>query len=185
RGTAVIAAAALILTLVLIWVGNRYEFAQQVVFPLRILLFVCLAAAVSFALALPLLKLNRRRITRLAERRFPGFGERLLTVAERPDPANPFTELLAEDALQIARQHPPEDLRSGRLLAVCLGSGVTAATILIWLIASGPGYWGYGAGLLWTGSANPGKRPLYEVTVQPGDKTVRRKSDQVISAQLL
>ncbi len=185
RGVAVVAGLALILTVLLVWTGNRYEFAQQVVLPLRILLFLSLAAALSFALALPLLKLNRRRITRLAERRFPGFEERLLTVAERPDTANPFTELLAEDALRIARQHPPEELRSGRLLATCVGSAVAAAAILIWLIASGPGYWGYGAGLLWTGSGNPGKRPLYEVTIEPGNKTVRRKSDQVISAQLL
>jgi hypothetical protein len=185
RGIALIAGLALLLTLLLVWISNRYEFAQQVVFPLRILLFVALAAAISFALALPLLRLNRRRITRLAERRFAGFEERLLTVAERPDTANPFTELVAEDALRIAREHPPGQLRSGRLLAACLGSGVVAAVILTWLIVSGPGYWGYGAGLLWTGSGNPGKRPLYEVTVQPGNKTVRRKSDQLISAQLL
>ncbi len=185
RGAAVTAAAALILTLVLIWISNRYEFAQQVVFPLRILLFVSLGFAVSFALAVPLLRLNRRRITRLAERRFSGFEERLLTVTERPDSTNPFTELVAEDALRIARQHPPEELRSRRLLAVCLGSGIVAVAVLAWLITSGPGYWGYGAGLLWTGNGNPGKRPLYEVTVQPGNKTVRRKSDQVINAQLL
>ena len=57
--------------------------------------------------------------------------------------------------------------------------------ILVWLIAAGPGYWGYGASLFWTGSGNPGKRPLYDLVVQPGNKTIRRKSDQPISAQFL
>lgn len=185
RGAAVVATVALLLTLLLVWIGNHYEFAQRVVLPLRVLLFLCLAAAISAALVLPLLKLNRRRITQLAERHIPGFEERLLTVAERPDAANPFTELLAEDALRIAREHPAEELSSKRLLLTCAGSGAAAAAILIWLITSGPGYWGYGAGLLWTGSGSPGKRPLYDVTVIPGNKTVRRKSDQAISAQLL
>ena len=185
RGAAVVAAVALTLTLFFVWTGNRYEFAQHVVLPFRILLFVCLAAAISLILVLPLLKLNRHRITRLAERRIPGFEERLLTVSERPDPANPFTELVAEDVLRIAREHPPEELSSKRLLLACGGSGVAAVLILIWLITAGPGYWGYGAGLLWTGSGNPEKRPLYDVKVLPGNKTVRRKSDQVISAQLI
>ena len=184
RGLAVVAGLALGLTLLLVWIGNRYEFAQQVVSPLRILLFLALATAMSLMLALPLLRLNRRQITRLAENRIPGFEERLLTVIERPDASNPFTELVAEDALKVAGQHPPDELSPRRLLLACAGSAAAAAGILIWLIAAGPGYWGYGAGLLWTGSGNPDKRPLYEVTVSPGDKTVRRKSDQVISARL-
>ena len=185
RGAAMVAAVALILTLLLVWIGNRYEFAQHVVLPLRVLLFLCLAAAISLVLVLPLLRLNRRRITQFTERHIPGFEQRLLTVAERPDSANPFTELLAEDALRIAREHPVEELSSKRLLLACAGSGAAAAAILIWLISAGPGYFGYGAGLLWTGNGNPGKRPLYDVTVMPGNKTVRRKSDQAISAQLL
>ncbi|HEY7212787.1 MAG TPA: hypothetical protein VH477_21080, partial [Bryobacteraceae bacterium] len=184
RGAAVVAGVALFLTLLLVWIGNRYEFAQQVVLPLRIFLFLSLAVALTLMLVLPLLRLNRRRITRLAERRIPGFEERLLTIAERPDSTNPFTELVAEDTLRIATEHPPEELSSRHLLLTCTGCGAAAAAILIWLIASGPGYWGYGAGLLWTGSGNPEKRPLYDVTVSPGDKTVRRKSDQVITAQL-
>ncbi len=184
RGTALVASLALVLTLILVWVSNQYAFAARVVLPLRILLFLALAAAVSFALAIPLLKLNRRRVTRLAERRIGGFEERLLTVTERPDPANPFTELVAEDALRVAREHPPEELTPRRALSGFFGSGAVAAGVLVWLIAAGPGYWGYGASLLWTGSASPGKRPLYDIGVQPGNKTIRRKSDQAITAQL-
>ena len=153
--------------------------------PLRVLLFAALAAAIAFTLAVPLYKMNRRRVTRLAEQRVPGFGERLLTVTERPDPANPFTELVAEDALRVARDHQPEEFATNQTLFALGGAGLGAAAVLIWLIAAGPGTWGYGASLLWTGTASVHKRPMYEINVQPGNRTVRRKSDQVIGAQLL
>src|SRR5581483_11867030 len=185
RGAPCVAALALLLTVALVWISNRYEFAQRVVMPLRIVLFLALAAAISFALALPLLRLNRRRITRLAEEQVPGFQQRLLTVTERPDPTNPFTELVAEDALQFARENEPERLSPARRLIGLAGSGAVAAAVLLWLIAAGPGYWGYGASLLWTGSAHAKQRPLYEVLVRPGDKTIRRKSDLPINAQLV
>lgn len=183
EGMAIVAPLALILTLLLVWISNRYQFAQQVVLPLRILLFAVLAAAVSLWLVRPLLKLNRRRVTRLAEQRIPGFEQRLLTLAERPDTANPFTELLAEDALRIARASRLDELKPARTSFALIGAGAIAAAVLLWLVISGPGYWGYGASLLWTGTANAGKRPLYDVAVQPGNKTVRRRTDQLITAE--
>ena len=184
RGAAVIAALALMLTLVLVAISNRYAFAQNVVLPLRITLFVVLALAVSFTLARPLLKLNRRRVTRLIEQRAPEFQQRLLTLDERQKAGDPWSEVLAEDALRIAGAHRPEQISSSRSLWGTLGSGAVAAVILLWLIAAGPGYWGYGASLLWTGSAPANKRPIYDITVQPGNKTIRRKSDQLVTAQL-
>ena len=184
RGAAVVAGVALALTLLFVWIANRYAFASHAVSPLRIALLLIIALTVSLALVLPLSKLNRRRVARLAEEGIPEFEQRLLTVNERPDTANPFTELIAEDALRVARAHQPEQLAPTRALLGLGGSGVVAAAILLWLIAAGPGYWGYGASLLWTGSASPGKRPLYDIGVQPGNKTIRRKSDQLITAQL-
>src|SRR5580698_5701007 len=94
RSAAVTAAIALVLTLLLVWIGNQYRFAQEVVWPLRLLLFAALAAAIAFTLAVPLAKLNRRFVTKLAEQKEPSFGERLLTVTERRDEANPFIELI-------------------------------------------------------------------------------------------
>ena len=46
RGAAAVAALALALTLLLVWVANRYQFASGIVWPLRVLLFLTLAAAV-------------------------------------------------------------------------------------------------------------------------------------------
>ena len=185
RGAAVTAGAALLLTVLLVWIGNQYRFAENVVLPLRLLLFAAIAAAIAFALAIPLAKLNRKHVTRLAEQQAPDFGERLLTVTERRDEVNPFIELIAEDALRVADRHAPEQFAESNLLYGALGAAGLALGVLIWLVAAGPGYWGYGASLFWTGSGNPGKRPLYDLAVQPGNKTIRRKSDQLISAQLL
>ncbi len=185
RGVAVTALSALLLTLLIVWISNQYRFVQDVVWPLRLLLFVALAAALAFALALPLRKLNRKFVTKLAEQKEPSFGERLLTLQERRNDGNPFIELIAEDAMGVAQKHAPEQYAHSQLLYGALGIAVVALGILMWLIAAGPGYWGYGASLLWTGSGNASKKPLYDLTVQPGNKTIRRKSDQMITAHLL
>ncbi len=39
RGAAVTALAALLLTLVIVWISNQYRFVENVVWPLRLLLF--------------------------------------------------------------------------------------------------------------------------------------------------
>jgi hypothetical protein len=184
RGTAVVLASALAFTLVLTWIANRLQFAEHLMPPLRILLFAAVALTISFLLVVPLLRLNKRRITRLAERRVPSLEERLITVSERPDPDNPFTELLAEDALRIVSRHQPDEFAPVAWVAALAVCAVLAGGFLLWMVASGPGYWGYGASLLWTGKARAAARPLYEIVVRPGDRTVRRKSDQLITARL-
>ncbi len=185
RGAAVTAASALFLTLAVVWISNQYRFVQDVVWPLRVLLFAALAVAIAFTLAIPLAKLNRRFVTKLAEKREPSFGERLLTVQERRNEDNPFMELIAEDAMGVARKHAPAEFAHSQILFGALAVAVVALAALLWLITAGPGYWGYGASLLWTGSGNASKKPLYSLNVQPGNKTIRRKSDQLITAHLM
>ena len=68
-----------------------------------------------------------------------------------------------------------------RRLWISLATGVGAFAILIWMIAAGPGFLGYGASLLWTG-AHTGKPALYDLRVSPGDAVVRRHADQLVSA---
>ncbi len=62
-----------------------------------------------------------------------------------------------------------------------LAAGVGAFAILLWIIAAGPGFLGYGASLLWTGT-HPGKAALYDLRVTPGNAVVRRHADQMVSA---
>jgi hypothetical protein len=185
RGAALVAASALLLTLVFAFIGNAFAFTSRVVWPLRVLLYLSVAAAISFALVRPLLRLTRRWVARRAEQSIPGFQERLLTVSEKGDPANPFTELLAEDALSIARQHDPEELAPRTWILGSIGSAAVAAAVLVWMILAAPGYLGYGASLLWAGAPRTGIGPLYDIAVQPGNKSVRRKTDQLVSAKLL
>jgi hypothetical protein len=185
RGIAAVATLSLVLTLVFVLIGNRYQFAEHIVWPLRVLLYVAVASAIALAIVWPLTRLTRRRITQIAERAVPGFEERLLTAAEHPDPSNPFSELVAEDALRVAGENAADELGRSRWRWVFAASAAIAASILAWLIIAGPGYWGYGSSLLWTGSARASAKPLYEVVVQPGNKTIRRKSDQIIKARLV
>lgn len=185
KGISVIALTALLLTVALVSIGNRLRFASGIVVPFRILLFAGIAAATTFALVLPLLRTNRRRLARLAESKVPELDGRLLTVTERPDSTNPFTELIAADTLQQLRSPNVAKLAPASFLYASLFAACVACAILVWMIAAGPGYWGYGSLLLWTGTAHAAKRPLYDIAVQPGDRIVRRESAQLIAAQLV
>jgi hypothetical protein len=184
RGAAIIAGSAVLLTALLAWICNKFAFAGNIVFPVRIVLYLSVAAAIVFGLVIPLLRLNRRWIARRAERQMGDFKERLLTITERSDPANPFTELLAEDALEVARMHDASELAPGVTVWGLVASAMIALGILIWMIFAAPGYWGYGSSLLWAGAPRA-VGPLYDIVVHPGNRTVRRKSDQLVTADLI
>ncbi|MGH9665309.1 MAG: hypothetical protein ACRD9L_12880, partial [Bryobacteraceae bacterium] len=99
------------------------------------------------------------------------------------DPANPFLALVASDAASIAERTEPERLAPRRKMIGLLASAGAAAAVLLWLIAAGPGYFGYGAALLWAGPAKVGFQPYYDILVRPGNHTVRRRADQLVTAQ--
>ncbi len=61
--------------------------------------------------------------------------------------------------------------------------GSACLAVLVWIIAAGPGYLGYGASLLWTGPKK-NAAPLYAIAVKPGNITVRRNSDQLVVARV-
>ena len=82
RGAATTAAAALGATLAAVLLANSFAFSEPGVLASRVLLFLALGFALAAAIV-PLLRLNRRRAAREAERKFPQFQERLLTFTER------------------------------------------------------------------------------------------------------
>ena len=53
------------------------------------------------------------------------------------------------------------------------------------MIIAGPGYLGHGAALLWAATPRDGAAPFYDIQVTPGDVTVRRNADQIVTAQLI
>src|SRR5579875_2930427 len=180
RGTAILAAAALLATLVLVAIANALAFSSGSVTGARFALILILALAAAAGLILPLRRLTRRRAVAAAETAFPQFEQRLTTFTERYG-HDPFVELLAGDTLAIARFTAPEELVTPRQLWLSLGASGAAFALLIWMIAAGPGFLGYGASLLWTGT-HAGKPALYSLRVTPGDAVVRRHADQMISA---
>ncbi|HTY50326.1 MAG TPA: hypothetical protein VMB48_11615 [Steroidobacteraceae bacterium] len=181
RGAALLAAAALGATLVLVVFANARAFSADSVRGARAVLIAVLVAAAAAGLVMPLLRLTRRRGIARAERTFPRFGQRLSTFDERDAQAarDPFLELLAQDSLHVAAglRRP---IVPAALLAGCAGVGAASLGLLLWLIHSGPGYLGYGAALLWRGPSRP---PLYQLRVMPGDATIRRHADFVVTAQ--
>ena len=136
-------------------------------------------------LALPLLRLKRTRSIETAETAHPEFQERLVTFHEKQEAGNdPFIELLAKDTLSVAEGAPSESLVPQNTLYAFAGVALACVGVLVWMVAAGPGYLGYGASLLWTG---PKKNvaPLYDIRVTPGNVAVRRNSDQLITAQVI
>jgi hypothetical protein len=183
RGVAILMATALVTTVFLVLILNAFAFPLRGLTGARSLLLIALACAAALAIALPLLRLTRSRATVVAESAYPEFQQRLLTFDDREKKGNdPFLELLAADTLSVARQAQPATLVSNHKLYFFAGAGAACVAVLVWLVAAGPGYLGYGASLLWTG---PKSTPLYDIRVTPGDVAVRRNSDQLITASII
>jgi hypothetical protein len=187
RGAALTAVAALLLTVVLVLVANRYAFSENSLTASRTVLFVSLALAIGFGLLLPLLRLNVRKAAKEAENKFPEFEARLLTFAEkrREGTRDPFLELLAADTLKTAERTEPARVANPKSLFGLGTAGFVAIATLVWLGTSGPGFWGYGTSLLWAGPPRAEESPFYSISVEPGNRTVRKRSDQLIVAQPL
>ena len=180
RGLAILTGSALVATLVLVAIANAVAFSHGSVTAARFGLILIPAVAAAAGLALPLRRLTRRRAVGTAEAAFPQFQQRLITFTER-DGKDPFIELLAEDTLEVAQSAQPKQMVTDRRLWSSLSIGVGAFAVLIWMIAAGPGFLGYGASLLWTGPHRD-QPALYDLRVTPGDAVVRRHADQLVSA---
>jgi hypothetical protein len=182
RGAAIFAGTALIVTVLLVLLLNRMAFPAHAVTAARLTMFVVLAAVAVFGIAIPLVRVTRERAVRNAEAANPALEQRLTTFQERASKSDePFLELLAADTLQRTRDRQPSSLVPDNRLFALGGAGLACLATLVWMIAAGPGYLGYGASLLWT-KANAA--PLYAISVTPGNVTARRNSDQLITAHL-
>ncbi|MDE3168199.1 MAG: hypothetical protein KGN36_20520, partial [Acidobacteriota bacterium] len=187
RGVAITAMLALVLTVIAVLIANQFAFSHPSVLGARVLLFLGLALAIGVALIAPVIQLNRRHAARKAENRFPQFEERLLTFTERSEtnPRDPFLELLAADTLGVAQQAEAREVAKTSMVFGFSSAAVVFALVLVWLATSGPGFLGYGANLLWAGVPKGASQPYYAIQVEPGSRTVRKRSDQMITARLL
>ncbi len=184
RGAAVLTGSALGVTLVLVLVLNHFAFPAHGVSVARLLIPVALATAAILGLALPLARLTRAHAVRQTEAAHPGLEQRLTTFEETAAKAGePFLELLAADTLPRVQAAEPSLLVPDNRLFALGGAALGCVAVLLWLIADGPGFFGYGASLIWTG-AKKDAAPLYAIAVKPGNITVRRNSDQLIVAHV-
>ena len=184
-GGAVLTGAALLTTITIVLVLNHYAFPAIGVKGGRLALFAVLAIAATFGIVIPLFHLTPARAVRKTEALHEDIEQRLTTFYEQQrESTNPFLELLAADTLAHTNLLPPSSLAPARSLFVLTGIGLGCLSALIWMVAAAPGFMGYGAGLLWTGARN-NAAPLYSMAVTPGDVTVRRNSDQLVSAHVV
>jgi hypothetical protein len=185
RGAAIFTGTALIVTIALVLLLNHFAFPAHGVAGARLALLAALAAAAAFGIALPLVRLTRAHAVREAETAHPEFQQRLMTFHEREREDNdPFLELLAADTLSQAQYAVPSTLVPDNRLLALSGAGLACLGVLVWTIAAGPGYLGYGASLLWTGQKK-NATPFYSIVVTPGNVAVRRNSDQLITAHVI
>jgi hypothetical protein len=182
RGAAMFTSTALLVTVLLVLLLNRFAFPAHGVNAARVAIVVALAVAALFGLALPVIRATRAWAVHNAEAANPELQQRLTTFQEcNSKRDDPFLELLAADTLaRTQHTHPSALVPDNRLFALG-GAGLACLGVLVWMIAAAPGYLGYGASLLWT---NRKVAPLYIIAVTPGDVTVRRNSDQLVTAHV-
>jgi len=184
QGAATLAGTALLITLALVLVLNQFAFPAHGVMFSRFVILAVLAGAAAFGLALPIRRLTQARTVRHAEAVTPELEQRLSTFHERTQHVDdPFLELLAADTVAYTQYAEPAQLVPDKRLFVLGGAGLACLAVLVWMILAGPGYLGYGASLLWSGERK-NSSPLYTISITPGDVTVRRNSDQLITAHI-
>ena len=184
RGAAVFTGTALFVTVVLVLLLNQLAFPTHGISLSRVVILAALAAAATFGVALPIKRLTEAQAVRHAELASAGLRQRLTTYQERASQENyPFMELLAADTLAYVKDAEPSMLVRGNRLIALGGAGVACLIVLMWMIVAGPGYLGYGASLLWSGHKK-NAAPLYAISINPGSVSVRRNSDQLITAHI-
>jgi hypothetical protein len=184
RGAAIFTGTALSVTVFLVLLLNQLAFPAHGISLSRVVILAALAVAAIFGAALPIKRLTAAQAVRHAELVSAGLGQRLTTYQERASQENhPFMELLAADTLAHVQGAEPSMLVGRHRLLALGGAGVACLVVLVWMIIAGPGYLGYGASLLWSGPKKNAP-PLYAISINPGSATVRRHSDQLITAHI-
>ena len=109
----------------LVVILNAYAFPRRGLTGARIALMVVLGLTGAFALAWPLMRLNRRRSVATAEAASPELEQRLTTFSEKQEAGNdPFIELLAADTLKShGGGAAPESAGAERRLLALAGAG--------------------------------------------------------------
>src|SRR5580704_16188361 len=125
RGAAILTAAALFTTVVLVMILNHYAFPLHALTGARLALIFVLALTGAAAIAWPVMRLSRRRSVSMVEAASPELEQRLVTFEEKKEEEHPFLELLAADTLSVAHKNGavPETLVPRERLLALAGAG--------------------------------------------------------------
>lgn len=184
KGAAIAAAVALAMTVLLVAINYRLDVQPEKWNWSRALLFLSIAAALTFGIVMPVLLINRRRAAQSIESAVPGLDQRLMTCLENKDQSNPMVALVAEQAWEQARGVEPSQLVKNSRLASFAGAASISLAVLAWLILGTPGWIGQGSTLLWGGIPKANSVFNRELKVEPGSTKVRRRADQMITAKI-
>jgi len=179
KGFAIVMAVALCCTVAFAWLLTRLDPSPVFLTYSRVALLVCLAISAIATIAIPVVQLTPMAVARAVEKRFPQFGQRLVTLEEsRHDHADPFMSLIAEDTLGIARGATPQQLVGlGKMFSVAAMAAATCF-LLVSLVMWPHGVIGNEAKALWIGSDQ------FTVELKPLHKTVLRDSAVIVAAHL-
>ena len=183
RGAAALAAAALAITVVGVALAIRAGFEAEVFIVTRVLLVAVLALLAAWLIVLPLRRIKGGAIDQI-EARTPELAGRVETYAGMRDKGNPFIDLLAEDTLAVATDHPVERQVKPLELTVPAAIGGLCVAALLWLAIAGPGLFSYGVRHLWAGWAVSNLLPAQSIAVTPGDEAVRRGGSVPLLAEM-
>ncbi len=177
-----------------VWVSGvgleRARFAPSAIVGLRVLGVVALGFVAVRWVLLPLLKrVSQERVALYMEEHDPALGEALLTAVAAPgddgfDEGSLQAGLVQQAARKARAAGEGRNIersgfkRSAGLLAIAAAAAV--ATLLL-----GPNYLRHGASALFFPTVSATDANPYRISVQPGDATVSRGSDQVVEATLL
>jgi hypothetical protein len=173
RGSAALFSAALIITLISVSLAIRQGFPGEIVITSRLILLGALVAIAWWMLILPGRRIDADGSADI-EMRTPEFEGRVQTWMEVDSSKNPMAELLAEDTLRIAANHPPEKQVRQKEFTFALGAAGAAAAALLFFAIAGPGSYAYGVRHMWFGWAFPGLLPPQSIEVSPGDDGIRK-----------
>ena len=185
RGAAIAGSALLTLTVLLVWWLRQDGFATLSAAVARIALVLALVAIGVWYVYRPLRQLRQHDGAFEFERRLPDQRGRVETFldAQRHASESPLLELLARDALTRVGKFSARDVIPDSQLRIAAVVALTALAAIVWLLTAAPAFWGYGSRYLLLGQALPVDAvPSRQITVAPGNITVRRNSDLTIRA---
>ena len=182
RGLAIAAALFVLTALIASQFSIASGFSDNVVWFWRLVLLLTLVSSALFLFVLPLRRL-KASLASMLEEKSPDFEGRIQTFIGSPAvEENPMRGLLAEDALAVAQQNPPE--KGIGKWALRLPAGIAAIFILVFLSALlvAPGLTPYSLRHLMAGWAVDDLLPPQSISVTPGDQLVRRGSNLLVRA---